>query len=83
MTYLPDTKFLMLNPDKSGWSAMDHHVRFVVGITHDCAFEYLWGRKECVKKYSKIARGIYEVLVYLKATAGVEEESSEVHPAKL
>lgn len=35
----PAASFRMLHPDKSNWSAADHHVRFVVGVINNCILE--------------------------------------------
>ena len=81
--YIPSSKFLKLNPDKSDWSAADHHVRFVVAIISDCSVDARHRMEEWVRRYPASVRGIYEVLVFLKATSGLEEKPSEVDPAKV
>lgn len=76
----PAASFRMLHPDKSNWSAEDHHVRFIVGVINDSVLEKPNERKGWVEKPHGMVRAVYEVLVYLKATAGVEEEHPGVSP---
>lgn len=62
-------QYLMHNPDKAGWTAEDHHVRFVVAVVADNMLAGLWSEKEWRKNGGAVAGAVFEVLVFLKATA--------------
>ncbi|KAK1988917.1 hypothetical protein LZ30DRAFT_577158 [Colletotrichum cereale] len=61
-------KFLVYRPDKAGWAAEDHYVRFVVTLVADNGMRNLWCESEWKRKGLDIAKAAYEVLVFLKAT---------------
>ncbi|KAK1596416.1 uncharacterized protein LY79DRAFT_667429 [Colletotrichum navitas] len=61
-------KFLVYHPDKTGWAAEDHYVRFVVTLIADNGLRNMWNGSEWKRKGLDIAKAAYEVLVYLKAT---------------
>ncbi|OHE95675.1 hypothetical protein CORC01_08959 [Colletotrichum orchidophilum] len=61
-------KFIVYRPDKSAWTAEDHHVRFIVTLVADNMLQNLWYESEWKKKGLDIAKAAYEVLVFLKAT---------------
>ncbi|WYZ46327.1 hypothetical protein EsH8_IX_000552 [Colletotrichum jinshuiense] len=62
-------KFLVYHPDKAGWTAEDHHVRFIVTLVADNMLQNLWHESEWKKKGLDVAKAAYEVLIFLKATA--------------
>ncbi|KAG7043945.1 hypothetical protein JMJ77_0011765 [Colletotrichum scovillei] len=61
-------KFCVYRPDKSAWTAEDHHVRFIVTLVADNMLQNLWYESEWKKKGLDIAKAAYEVLIFLKAT---------------
>ncbi|KAK1635137.1 hypothetical protein BDP81DRAFT_407574 [Colletotrichum phormii] len=61
-------KFVVYRPDKSTWTAEDHHVRFIVTLVADNMLQNLWYESEWKKKGLEIAKAAYEVLIFLKAT---------------
>ncbi|KAK1674754.1 hypothetical protein BDP55DRAFT_729403 [Colletotrichum godetiae] len=61
-------KFVVYRPDKSAWTAEDHHVRFIVTLVADNMLQNLWYESEWKKKGLDIAKAAYEVLIFLKAT---------------
>lgn len=69
---LPHARFRMLHPDKSNWSALDHHVRFIIAVISDSLLEKHWDRMEWEKHPVRVVQAVYEVLVYMKAVKGVE-----------
>ena len=66
-------QYLMHNPDKSAWTAEDHHVRFLVAVVSDNMLDGPWSEKEWKKNGAGIAGAVFEVLVFLKATAAAAE----------
>jgi hypothetical protein len=62
----------MHNPDKTGWTVEDHHVRFLVAVISDNMLDGLWSEKEWKKNAAGICGAVFEVLVFLKATAAAE-----------
>ncbi|KAK1713048.1 hypothetical protein BDP67DRAFT_544271 [Colletotrichum lupini] len=61
-------KFCVYRPDKSAWTAEDHHVRFIVTLVADNMLQNLWYESEWKKKGLDIVKVAYEVLIFLKAT---------------
>ncbi|KAK2000150.1 hypothetical protein LX36DRAFT_444960 [Colletotrichum falcatum] len=61
-------KFLVYHPDKTGWAAEDHHVRFIVTLVANNGLRNMWHESEWKRKGLDIAKAAYEVLVFLKAT---------------
>ncbi|KZL80278.1 hypothetical protein CI238_10598 [Colletotrichum incanum] len=59
-------KFLVYHPDKTGWAAEDHYVRFIVTLVADNGLQNLWHESEWKKKGLDIAKAAYEVLIFLK-----------------
>ncbi|KAK3324654.1 hypothetical protein B0T19DRAFT_444061 [Cercophora scortea] len=67
------SKYLIYHPDKEGWTADDHHVRFIATVVSDNIIKGLWSESEWKKKGTEIAKAIYEVLSFLRAsTLGAE-----------
>ncbi|KAK4157333.1 hypothetical protein C8A00DRAFT_11798 [Chaetomidium leptoderma] len=62
-------EYLMYHPDKGGWTAEDHHVRFIATIVSDNMLKGLWSESDWKKKNIDIAKAVYEVLTFLRATA--------------
>lgn len=62
------TQYLMYHPDKGAWSAEEHHVRFIVTVVSDNILKGLWSESDWKKKNIEIAKSVYEVLAYLRAT---------------
>ncbi|KAK4034568.1 hypothetical protein C8A01DRAFT_18651 [Parachaetomium inaequale] len=60
---------MMHNPFKQSWSAEDHHVRFIAAVVSDNMVGGLRFEKDWKKSSLAIAGAVFEVLVYLKATA--------------
>ncbi|KAK0645693.1 hypothetical protein B0T16DRAFT_428755 [Cercophora newfieldiana] len=65
-------KYLMYHPDKETWTSDDHHVRFLVTVISDNILKGLWSESDWKKRNIEIARACYEVLSFLRATAGPE-----------
>ncbi|KAK3939780.1 hypothetical protein QBC46DRAFT_262379 [Diplogelasinospora grovesii] len=63
-------KFLLYHPDKEGWTAEDHHVRFIVTVISDNLGlkNSLWSNSDFSRRGLEIAKSIYEVLSFLRAT---------------
>lgn len=66
--YHKDAKFLLHHPDKSGWSKMDHYVRFIVIVIQDNLLRGMWSKDELGGGNLGVPKAMYEVLVYLRAT---------------
>jgi len=62
-------QYLMHYPDKETWSAVDHHVRFIVAVVSDNMLGGLWSTGDWNRSSLEIAGAVFEVLVFLKATA--------------
>ena len=67
---LPHARICLMHPDKRDWSAEDHHARFVVAVVKDSLLEEIWTDDEWNNARENIIQGIFEVLIYLKATSG-------------
>lgn len=63
----------MYHPDKAAWSAEDHHIRFIVTVVSDNMLKHLWSESDWKKKNIEIAKAVYEVLAFLRATAFAAE----------
>jgi hypothetical protein len=62
--------YLVYHPDKTAWSAEDHYVRFIVAVVSDnMLHKGLWSESDWKKKNIEIAKSIFEVLAFLRATA--------------
>ncbi|KHN94009.1 uncharacterized protein MAM_08138 [Metarhizium album ARSEF 1941] len=61
-------KFLAYHPDKTNWTADDHHVRFIVTVVQDNMLNGLWSDADWKKRATEVCRAVYEVLCYLKAS---------------
>lgn len=62
------SKYLVYFPQKADWTSEDHHVRFIVTIISDNMLKNLWSDNEWKKKGIDIAKSMYEVLSFLRAT---------------
>lgn len=62
-------QYLMYHPDKSSWTPEDHHVRFIVTVVSDNLLKGTWSESDWKKKSTEIAKAVYEVLAFLRATA--------------
>ncbi|KAL1841998.1 hypothetical protein VTJ49DRAFT_6241 [Mycothermus thermophilus] len=62
-------QYLMYHPDKTGWTAEDHHIRFIVMVVLDNMLKELWSESEWKKRGIEIAKATYEVMAFLRATA--------------
>lgn len=67
-------KFMLYHPDKTDWTYEDHHVRFMVTLIQDNMLRSLWSESEWKKKAIEIAKAVYEVLCFLKATTYMAEQ---------
>ncbi|UNI13683.1 hypothetical protein JDV02_000405 [Purpureocillium takamizusanense] len=67
-------KYLVYHPNKTGWTAEDHHVRFIVTVIQDNMLRSLWSESEWKKKAIDIAKAVFEVLCFLKATFYVVDQ---------
>jgi hypothetical protein len=63
-----NAKYLIFHPDKEGWTSDDHHIRFMATVISDNLLKGLWSESEWKKKGLDIAKAIYEVLSFLRAT---------------
>ena len=80
---LPHARLCLMHPDTHDWSAEDHHACFVVAVVKDSLLEELWTDDGWNNAREKIIQGIFEVLIYLKATMGVGSMGAEkFHPAE-
>ena len=61
-------KYLIFHPDKDAWVSEDHHIRFMATVISDNLLKGLWSESEWKKKNVEIAKAIYEVLSFLRAT---------------
>jgi hypothetical protein len=59
----------MYHPDKSSWTPEDHHVRFIVTVVSDNLLKGMWSESDWKKKSTEIAKAVYEVLAFLRATS--------------
>lgn len=64
-----DPRFLMYHPNKEGWRAEDHYVRFITTVVSDNQLKGLWSESDWKKRGLEIAKAVYEVLSFLRATA--------------
>jgi len=72
-------KYLVYHPEKGAWTSEDHHVRFIVTVISDnLLHKGLWTESDWKKKSIDIAKAIYEVLSFLRATA----LSTEANPPR-
>lgn len=60
-------KYLVYHPDKTNWTAEEHHVRFIVTVIQDNMLKALWSESEWKKKGIEITKAVFEVLCYLKS----------------
>lgn len=60
--------FLIHYPNKEGWTAEDHHVRFIAAVVTDNMLKGMWSESDWKKKGLEIAKNMFEVLVFLRAT---------------
>jgi hypothetical protein len=75
-------QYLMHNPDKSAWTAEDHHVRFVVAVVSDNMLDGLWSDKEWKKGGLAVCAAVFEVLVFLKAMAAAAPGPAAADPPR-
>jgi hypothetical protein len=62
--------YMVYHPDKSAWSSEEHHVRFIVAVISDNMLgKGLWSEGDWKKRSLEIAKAVYEVLAFLRATA--------------
>ncbi|KAL2131263.1 hypothetical protein VTI74DRAFT_5318 [Chaetomium olivicolor] len=62
-------QYLMYHPDKTTWSAEDHHVRFIVTVISDNMLKGLWSESDWKKRGIEVSKAVYEVLAFLRATS--------------
>lgn len=76
-------KYLVYHPTKGDWTPEDHHVRFIVTVIADNLLKSgIWSESDWKRRALDLAKAVYEVLVYLRATAAsVSEESPPEPPA--
>ncbi|EAQ87290.1 hypothetical protein CHGG_03909 [Chaetomium globosum CBS 148.51] len=70
-------QYLMHNPDKDAWTAEDHHVRFLVAVVSDNMLNGLWSDRDWKKNGLAVCGAVFEVLVFLKATATASEDCAD------
>ncbi|KAJ9136432.1 hypothetical protein NKR23_g9860 [Pleurostoma richardsiae] len=70
-------KYLAYHPEKQGWSAEDHHVRFIATVVADNMLTRLWSEDEFRKRGVDVAKAVYEVLSFLRGAALVNPPSYE------
>ncbi|SPQ25217.1 3b8bad45-5dfc-499e-a157-fa039836b43d [Thermothielavioides terrestris] len=66
-------EYLMYHPDKTAWTAEDHHVRFIVTVISDNMLKGLWSESDWKKRSIEIAKAVYEVLAFMRATHSVPD----------
>jgi len=67
-------KFMVFHPDKAGWTAEDHHVRFIVQVASDGVMRGMWSESEWKKRGLEISKAGYEVLSFLRSTMVLGEQ---------
>lgn len=70
-------KYLAYHPVKTDWTAEDHYIRFIVTVIADNLLKGgLWSDSDWSRRGPEIAKAVYEVLIYLKATVATVPEAS-------
>lgn len=69
----------MYHPNKEVWTSEDHHVRFIVTVVNDNILQGLWSESDWKKRSTDIAKAVFEVLVFLRATTLPALESNPPH----
>ncbi|KAG5953067.1 hypothetical protein E4U53_007035 [Claviceps sorghi] len=67
-------KFLVFHPNKTTWTAEDHHVRFIGTMIQDNMLCGLWSDSDWKGRELEMCRAVFEVLCFLKATCLAAEE---------
>lgn len=62
-----DAKYLVYHPDKTDWTADDHHIRFLATLILDNRLKGLWSEGDWRSKSTDITKAAFEVLSYLRA----------------
>ncbi|KAL8372103.1 hypothetical protein RB595_001749 [Gaeumannomyces hyphopodioides] len=60
--------YLLHYPDKRGWTADDHTVRFMAVVIYDNLLTGMWSSSDWSYRALDIAKSVYEVLVFLRST---------------
>jgi hypothetical protein len=68
-----DPKYRLMRPDKTGWTAQDHTVRFMVSVVWDNFFSGLWSVRDYRVRPDHYVNVVYEVLGFLRAWWWLEE----------
>jgi len=72
--------FLLYHPNKSGWTSDDHHVRFIVTVIQDNMLKNpLWSESDWKKRGIDIAKAVFEVLCFLKASFYMMDQHPPVY----
>ncbi|KAF3767630.1 hypothetical protein M406DRAFT_328700 [Cryphonectria parasitica EP155] len=70
-------KYVAYHPAKNGWTAEDHHIRFIVTVVEDNRLNGgIWTDVDRHSKQLAMARAVYEVLGYLRVMAAVGMDTS-------
>jgi hypothetical protein len=67
-------RFMVFHPDKEGWTAQDHTVRFIVTVVSDSMLNKVWSSHDWKKKDMQICKAVYEVLSFLRSTLNEEHQ---------
>jgi hypothetical protein len=70
-----NAKYMVYFPDKQGWTTEDHHIRFICTIVSDNMLKNLWSDSDWKKKGIDIAKAVYEVLSFLRASYYVTDQN--------
>ncbi|OIW32198.1 hypothetical protein CONLIGDRAFT_565759, partial [Coniochaeta ligniaria NRRL 30616] len=62
-----DPKYRVYRPDKTGWTAQDHAIRFIVSVVWDNFFGGLWSVQDFNKQPGHYLNVVYEILSFLRA----------------
>jgi hypothetical protein len=72
-------RFMVFHPDKTGWGAQEHAVRFIVTVASDSLLNKVWSWGEWKKKDLHICRAMYEVLSFLRSTVNEEHQMPPIY----
>jgi len=67
-------RFMVFHPDKLGWTAQDHTVRFIATVVSDSMLNKVWTSSDWKKRDVQICKAVYEVLSFLRSTLDEEHQ---------
>jgi hypothetical protein len=72
-------RFMVFHPDKQGWTAQDHTVRFIAAVVSDSMLHKVWSSSDWKKRDMQICKAVYEVLSFLRST--LDDEQHQLPPS--